>query len=197
MFDTSDMDSDEAELLEDAYRELSKRYTTSIENELNVQFENFELFKVYFKTVYYDAAFIHENYGKGYIVPIQIQNTYNSKWIEHQLWGVVKLPRSFGHVFIKRENFRDRLLELFQPLELNFPDDAEFCKRFYILVKDINKGSSLLNTNFKELLMKLHSKEIQLEILNDVLIIGNSKSLGNEGFIEIAEFVREVCNIRY
>lgn len=197
MFDTSDMDRDEAELLEDAYKELSKRYVTSIENGFDIQFENFELFKVYFKCVYYDAAFIHENYSKGFIVPIQIQGAYNSKWIEHQLWGVVKLPRSFGRVFIKRQNFRDRLLELFQPLEMDFPDDAEFCKRFYILVKDANKGSPLFNAQFRQALMKLYSKEIQLEVLDDILIIGNSKSLGDEGFIEIAEFVKEVCNIPY
>jgi hypothetical protein len=197
MFDTSDMDSDEAELLEDAYKELSKRYTTSIENDFDIQFESFELFKVYFKFAYDQAALIHENYAKGYIVPIQITDAYNSKWIEYQLWGVVKLPRSFGRVFIKRESFKDRLLELFQPLEMNFPDDTEFCKRFYILVKDANKGSSLFNTQFRQALMNLYSKEIQLELLDQILIVGNGKSLGKEGFIEIAEFVKEVCNIRY
>jgi len=199
MLDTSDMDRDEAELLEEVYNELSKRFRTSIENDFDLPFENFQLSKVYSNFAFTQAIQIHENFGKGYILPIQIQTKYSSSSVstEHQLWGVVRLSKSFGHIFIKRENLRDRFLELFQPLEMNFAEDKEFCNKFYVLVKDVNKGSSIFNSQFRQALMKLSSSNIQLEILDQDLIIGNSKSLGNEGYIEIADFVMEVCNINF
>ena len=202
MLDTFGLSSDEKLSFESLYAEINRHFRNEIVNDIEIPLEKFEFFKYY--SNFFPRQGIKINKVSENASIAIVQATYSEMGIrggtqtssKYQAWVCCRLPQDFGHLTIRRETLSDKLNELFQPLEMNFPDDKEFCRRFYVLSKDWQKGRRLLNQAFRDALRKIHVKDLQIEVSNNFLIAGNS-TLNEEDVIPVTEFVLTVSDIRY
>ena len=203
MLDTTGLDSQDSQLLQNLYDEVDNIFNNEIVDETEIPLEELSLFKHYSHFFFRQAIRIKEGAENAYIAIIQVAYSYMGTKggmhtsTEYQAWAYCRLPEHFGHLIIKPETFKDRLIELFQPMEMNFPDDREFCRRFYVLSKDWQKAQQLLTPGFREALKKLYIRDLQVEVYNNFLIAGNCKKLDREHIIALAGFVHHVAEMRF
>ena len=95
-------------------------------------------------------------------------------------------------MFIKSESFADKIRELFQPLEIDIEEDGEFSRRFYVLAKDREKGQALLTTRFCSILKSWMRKDLEMEILSNILLINYAMDEEFEDAINLAFAISEL-----
>lgn len=111
---------------------------------------------------------------------------------EYQTWGVALLKNNFGHILIKAETLLDKIHDLINPVELDFEDDKEFSKKFYVATNDKLKASLQMSQSFRNLIKNIQSKNFVIEIINNTLIIGNKKVVEIETSLDFVEFLDKV-----
>jgi hypothetical protein len=119
----------------------------------------------------------------------------SSDFTEFQTWGILDLNKDYGHILIKPETVLDKVHELIHPIELDFDDDPEFSKKFYVLAEDKTKADLYLSPGFRNLIKKIPIPEFIIEIFENRLIIGNKKIMALQSTIEFAEFLDKVSVI--
>ena len=117
-------------------------------------------------------------------------------YFETQVWGFVKLKKDFGRVLIRRETFADRIVGLVHPVELKFTDDKPFNNKFYVLANDSEKALNAFTWNFRNVIMGIDDGDIIIEILGDLLIIGNGKYPNAGQISNIAEIAGNIASLR-
>lgn len=203
MLNTFGLSKEEKILFNEFYDQISTKYSGHVVDDINIPLYKVELFKNYSHYAYQQALKIYEKFSQAYIGIIQVKYNYcvpkggSRNVLEFQTWAWAYLPKKFGHLVIKRETFKDKLIELFQPLELDFPEDKKFSKKFYVLTKDPQKANELLNDKLRQELNDLRIDNFQMEVVDNFLIIGNNKSLGNDEVLDLANFVKRICDIHY
>lgn len=135
-----------------------------------------------------------------YVSFIQLQSEYSTKSgpairTYMQAYVFVPLSRSYGHLVIKKETLRDKLNELVQPLELDFKDDKEFSRRFYVLAKDKDKALYLLTPNLREELKKIHP-DVYIEVINEVMMIAREQGAADELLSELIDLGHKISAIK-
>ncbi len=113
-----------------------------------------------------------------------------------QVWGFVKLKKDFGRVLIRRETFADKIVGLVHHVELKFADDQPFNNKFYVLANDSEKALNALNWSFRNVIMGIDDEDIIIEILGDLLIIGNGKYPDAAQISNIAEIAGNITSLR-
>lgn len=195
-----DKTQDHIDLAADIIEDLRSAYPNLDQASNIIPLKKFNLLKDYVKvkplqTVQIELAnktafgsFVHVEYFVG----LGRDGSTNSS--ELRVYVAVKLPKDFGHIFIKNETFAEKLRELFQPLETDIREDPEFSRRFYVLVKDQDKGMELLSKPFRSVLKSSKIKGLQIEISNDILVMGYAEDA------EITEVIKlgiDISEIRY
>jgi hypothetical protein len=117
--------------------------------------------------------------------------------MEFQIWGFNCLAKDFGHVLIRRETYTDKIVEFFTPIEIDFADDKDFSNQFYVVSEDRQKGELLLSDKFRALLKATSLKGFQLEILGNVLAVGQKKTVASSDLKSVSELVYELANIHF
>jgi hypothetical protein len=203
MLDITGLNPAETILFADFYNKVSKKYDVEIDDDVEIPLNKLALFRNYNSYAYQQSIRIKEGSENAFITILQVEySTTGVRYSRHsvlefQVWSFCFLPKKFGNIVIRPETFRDKLIEFFQPLEMNFPDDHEFCDNFYVLAKDQQKAQALFNSKFREEVKSLQLKSFSIEILEDFLIMGTNKSLGNEDTIALAEFAFRASEIKY
>lgn len=194
---------DERELITEFYNKIESNFPVEVVDEIDIPIEHLQSMSHYRHVALEQVIRILGRTEPAYIGPFQLQYTYSAgkagtqTATDWQAWAFCWLPKDFGHLVIKEEGIKEKLMELLQPLEMNFPEDKEFCRKYYVLSKDPVKAEKLFNTKFRDTVKQIGLKGFQIEVYQDFLIIGNYKNLGNDDVITMARFVREVANIRY
>ncbi len=86
-----------------------------------------------------------------------------------------------GHVFIRPETFSDKLIELIRPVEIDFDEDKEFSRKYY-MVSD-NEKQTRQHIDFKLLEAMKRYNDLHIEIKNKFLLARTLKSV-SAGSIE-------------
>jgi hypothetical protein len=105
------------------------------------------------------------------------------------------LKNDFGHVLIKAETLLDKIHELINPIEVKFPNDPEFNKRFYVVTDNIEKVKSNFTKQFMAYLSKNLNEDFLIEILGNKLIIGNRKIIEAKTAIGFVDFMDQLSKI--
>lgn len=203
MLDTYGLRDEDVLLFDNFYNELNARFKTEIVDDLDIPFEKFELFRSYHHVGHQQSVKINDNYGKSYLAIIQVEYTYiagkggSRKELEFQVWGFTLLPRHFGHVLIRPETYADKLIEIFTAIETDFPDDKAFSNKFYVLSEDKQQSGLLFNDKFRSLLKATSLKGFQLEVLGNVLAIGQQRTVASCDLKSIGDLVYEFANIPF
>lgn len=201
MLSTFGLRDDEIALFNNFYKDVASNFKTEIVDDLNIPFQKFELFKHYHHIGHRQTLQINDNFGKAYLAIIQVEYTYTGTrggshtQLEFQVWGFAFLSKSFGHVYIRPETLTDKAIELFNPLELDFPDDKSFSKRFYVLSNDRLKTELLLDKNFRTALKSTTLEKFQLEISDKSVAIGENKNLANCNVKSLGNLLLNITNV--
>ncbi len=123
----------------------------------------------------------------GYQIPAARQA--RSYFREFQQWGILNLSKDYGHILIKPETMLDKVHELIHHIELDFDDDPEFSKKYYILTDDKTKADLYLTPSFRDQIKAITAPDFIVEILGNQLIIGNKKLIDLESALTFVEFL--------
>ena len=186
--------------IQEIINDISKRYAVEKAAELPAPLNEFYLLKDYLDVSEYRTIRITQRDNPSYVSFIQVQSEHRSKYSsgiasDLQAYVFVHLCRNYGHMVIKKETLRDKLTELFQPLELDLEDDKEFSRQFYVLAKDKDKALHLVTQNFRDELKKIHP-DVYIEVVNDMMMITNKKPAVDESLFELIDFGYKVSCIK-
>jgi hypothetical protein len=113
-----------------------------------------------------------------------------------QMWGVSALKKCFPQVVIRPEGIIDKFHEFIEPVELDFSDDPEFSKRFYVLTDKKESTIDLLTQDYREAIKHLHLKEFFLEFNKNWLVIGTRKMIDGPTTLELLDFLIRIKKIQ-
>jgi hypothetical protein len=201
-YSTIDLTSDEIENILCIFNTLQGKFSVSFKMDFAFSFEKFSLFENYLDHSIGPVIEIHHNENLFYLTFTQVfyrMNTASrfpvSATKEYQTWCVLPLNRQYGHVMIKTETVFDKINELIHTIEIDFSEDTEFSKKFYVLANDELLARSLLNARFRNCLKQLREKDLWIEILLDKLIIGNKKRIETSTTLEMADVLYKLSEL--
>lgn len=200
-FFTAGLSSEEIENFLETYNTLQKEFNATFIEPSVFDFKEWFIEKDYHESEIWETIQLKPSDANCLLHYVSIRNIYTGikggshSVSEFRCWGTSLLRRDFGHVLIKHETFSDKLKELITPLELDFPEDKTFSKKFYVLAKDRTKAELAINSSFRTLLLDLKLKDILIEIKGHKLVIASKTLLNSETALKLAVFIDKVSNI--
>jgi hypothetical protein len=188
----------EIDIFLQTFNKLESVFDAGFNKNFNLDTERFESLKAYSTSVR-EAVQIG---NKTHIAFMHVHYTYTGtkgarmSAAEFQAWGFVELKNNFGHVFIKREGFTEKFVELLKPVELDFEEDAAFSSKFFVLAKDKPKALRAMSPSFRNALLNFNMTSFTMEIVGNTLLIGNNKCMDAEDAFEIARFIHTIAAIK-
>jgi hypothetical protein len=201
-YSTIDLASEEIAQILSVFNSLQCNYQVNFKMGFNFPFKNFSLFETYDdyaigpvielkqneRSLYitFTHVFYKLNSGSRYPIPL-------SK--EYQTWCVLPLDKQYGHILIKSETVFDKIHELVHPIEIDFIEDPDFSKRFYVMASTDSLARNLLDNQFRSCLKRLELKDAWIEVAQDKLIIGNKKRIDTQATLEMANFICSISEL--
>lgn len=108
---------------------------------------------------------------------------------DFQTWGIAKLQRKYGHVLIRPETTLDKIRELIHHVDIDFEEDKAFSDRFYVLANEEDSARALLGPGLRQTVMGLQLKDFVIEVIDDVMIVGDNKRVDPATACEVASFL--------
>ena len=200
-FTEYDMSNTDFDSVIEIYNKLKRSYPTEPDYEFQFDFKDFHSF--YFNKIndFGPVIKLSDNSRKFYLTfPEVIYNIPKGRYspassVEFQTWGVLPLKRMYGHIFIKKETLLDKIHELINPIELDFEDDKQFSRDYYVVTTDEIKAVQLLNPSFKKAIKEINEKDFIIEVLNNNLIIGNKKVIDLTTALEFVSFMNSIASL--
>ena len=197
-FSNLDLETTDINAITSIFDTLKQSFDVSYDLEFSYDFSSLEIFanrkinvgptiRVSDKFHPFHLVFIQVGYSYAYARRYSFGLTY-----EYQTWGVANLKTDGGHVLIKPETLADKIHELLNPIEIDFPDDPGFSKKHYVVSNDEEKTRSLVNQSFRNHVNQIPVNEFIIEILNNKLIIGNRKVIEQQDAIGFAKFMNQI-----
>ena len=200
LFSTSDLDQEEVEMITDIYNHLKVAYPeVKFDDQGNSLLQRFESIASFYTGLRHgprirlqrdgrrkDLCFLQLTYPG---LRSKFGTMYHANW---QTWGVGYLSGSYGHVLIRTETALDKVRELIHRAEIDFEEDLEFSRRFYVLADDEKKARELLKPSLRDAIMNLELEDFTIEIINNVIIVGDHKWANPSTAGEIARFLMHI-----
>lgn len=117
----------------------------------------------------------------------------NSGRADFQTWGILNLSKDYRHILVKPETILDKILELVHPIELDFEDDPEFSRKFYVLGDDKTKTALFFTQSFRLAIKSITAADFIVEILGNSMIIGNKIPMKLESAQAFVDFLTRLC----
>ena len=190
-----------AESILEVYNNLKNNFTTAFDPGFSFNFKEFESFSYNEITSFGPVISVSRPFNSFYLIFVEVNyiispGRYSSGiHTDFQVWGVLFLKNDYGHILIKPETLLDKIHDLINPSELNFEDDKEFSKKFYVVTNDKSKAESRLSKDFRNQIKNISAKDFIIEIIGNKLIIGNKKTPHSKSAAEFAGFMNAVAAI--
>jgi len=166
---------------------------------LEQQLKAFSLLKNYISVSFVDALLLEKDSVRFNLVllkinsEVSIKNRYHIKkenTVEYEFIGILNLNQSFGHVIIRPETFKDKISELFNKVDIDFDDESEFSKKYFVSASDENT----VIEKFPRAILHLVGKQsgMHLEIIHSQLVIQFKKRLTQENTVKIAHLASQI-----
>lgn len=191
----------EIESFIDNYEILKKKFQATFREPIKLDIEKFHSSKEYVSCEIRESIELSLNLTECFVHYVDVEYEHigskgaRYRSTEFHCWGSVVLKKDFGHVLIKHETLSDKIQDFIRPIELDFPEDKLFSKKFYVLASDKLKAEMAISASFRELLLSLEQNDLFVEIIGQQLIIGNRKLMEPEDTLQIATFISKVSKI--
>lgn len=77
------------------------------------------------------------------------------------LFGHLKLDKDFGATYIRPESFKDKVLEMLVPVEIDFAEAPEFSSKYYVLSNEKEKFIEVVSHELMRYLSDVDGIEIE------------------------------------
>ncbi|RCH54536.1 hypothetical protein DJ568_11995 [Mucilaginibacter hurinus] len=181
----------------EAFKTLQEKFTLERTGSIDFKLADFEAFKNYDEVIVRDSYTIN-GVDRSYIMVIETykkivwQSGEVDELREYHVWALTYLKQDMGKIRIRPETFRDKIVELITPLEIDFKDDKAFSDKFYVVADNDQKAAAGITQDFRNAVMAVGIPDIVIEINNQALVIGSTKGISPEKSICLAEFVSKV-----
>ena len=205
-FDTTALDADEVQSLEDTYEELKRKFSIGLPNESEQHINKFEIFNNIPGAKLGGTLLINHPSANCYLnfVKFSYQNSMGgrggkggqvTRYDKYQVWAFADLKSDFGRVLIRRETFTDRVLEIFHPIELKFNDDRIFNDHFYVVANDNEKAKAAMTSAFRNILVEMMYNDFVAEIINTAIVIRTIQPVAPDHTVHLAEFINKISQL--
>ncbi len=200
-FNSFGLEDDEIERFSETFNKLKTRFQPNFKDDFDFSFKGFETFSncANVDIEYVIDLNIHDN--SSFITFSSIEYYYSGskggerEGCEYQTWGFCTMQKDFGNILIRQETLADKIVELIKPIELDFEDDSEFSKKFYVITNDKDKARVTMNSSFRKAILEIPINDFVIEINNKTLIIGNHKIVDPVSTFYFAEFLNKVSSM--
>lgn len=162
-------------------QEIYKRVENSL---LFNEYIEFYLYKSY-KLLDDKYLLVFKNTYK--IIGAKRQSNINS---ELQLVAVKEVKQFYANIYIRPETFADKIAETFVKTEIDFKEYPTFSSKYYVLAENKNQCEMFIKPNSIELI--LSQKEIHIHIAESVLIAKYCRTLTEENFSSLLNFIQKI-----
>lgn len=108
---------------------------------------------------------------------------------DFQTWGIALLQQKYGHVLIRPETTLDKIRELIHHAEIDFEEDKAFSNQFYVLADAEDNARKFLGPTLRQAITKLPFKDFTIEVIDDVMLVGDNRNLDATTACELASFI--------
>lgn len=137
-------------------------------------------------------VFRNRNSFKLIAISYDSYQEYNTPYIgsnnlinDAYLVGVVSSPIDLGHIIIRHETILDKIAELFNHVEIDFPDHILFSFKYYVVADDKEKTLKVLNQDLMDFFCGF--SDIEAEFFNKQIFFRFSKSINDIDALKICE----------
>jgi hypothetical protein len=202
-YSTIDLTSEEITQILSVFNSLQRNYKVDFKMDFNFRFKEFCLFETYEDYAIGPVIEVKQITSLFYISFTEVfykMNTANRYPIplskEYQTWCVLPLNKQYGHILIKSETIFDKIHELVHPIEIDFNEDPDFSKQFYVMASGESLTRNLLDARFRYCLKQLNRKDMWIEVAQDKLIIGNKKRIDVQATLEMANLISSIAELQ-
>lgn len=197
-----DDNDDPNDVMAELHELYKNKLSASFDFDFNFDLGTFELFKNYNTCFIASVLKLANNKADFFIA--RISATYHlstasryphSGSTEYQAWGFGTLKADFGHILIKPETFIDKIHEFVNPIELDFDDDKEFSRKFYVITSDKTKALLQMTAAFRDAVQLILTEDVVIEIVQNKIIIGNKKIITMDACVDFINFLDRISSI--
>jgi hypothetical protein len=116
----------------------------------------------------------------------------SNKYDTLQIWGIKELDEDVEYISIKRKKTVDFIAGIFNKFSIDFTEDKNFNKNFYVLGTNENKTKSFLTSHRRQAIQSFTYENFQLEIKNKILLFGIPKELSVNNALAAADFLEKI-----
>lgn len=170
-------------------------------NTIQRQLSLFDSLKGYNSVVISDGFEISKDNRSSTFINLVINSTikrytsnqiYYEKITEYEFVGLIKLKKDYKHTIIRPETIEDKINELKESIEIDFPQSKKFSRRYYVLSDD---KTNLETQSNKELLDNIgERKDYHIETRNNLMLIRLRKKISLENAKVIANILYAINN---
>jgi len=189
---------DDVEIISISFDLLKTKFQPSLIDNLNFTLDGFEPLLKFANLGSQFIVDLNSLAGNKFIIHCLGASSYlhyrsrNDDEIEYQTWGILRLKTDNGNILIRKETTADKLVQFFKKTELDFEEDLQFSKSFYVLADDKIKAASLLNFQFRNAIAEIDIPDFAIIIKNKTLLIGNGNLIDVRTPLAIAKFLNKI-----
>lgn len=115
------------------------------------------------------------------------------KNVDCELVGLTSLKFDIGHTYIRPESFRDKLMELINSVDIDFKEDKEFSRKYYMVSDDEEKVRKNIDLNFLKAVKQ--DRDMHIEIIDRYIILRTLKPVKFENMKTIVDMLKDINTI--
>lgn len=127
-------------------------------------------------------------YAKKYSHGQKLSNIF-----ELEVMGAIRLEGKYGQIFMRPETWIDRISDHFVPVDIDFSENPEFSRQYYLLANK-KENAELLFTPAMIKLLEKHNG-LALEVKEDMLLILYSNLSADEAIEKLPELTQQLAEI--
>jgi hypothetical protein len=201
-FDTTDIDADDVQALEDTYKSLRSKFKVGLTEDDTFDLKKFDAFSNNQDIAVGGSLLINHPESGCYLTFVKVRTQISSgrglpiNYYKYQVWASATLRNDFGRMIIRRETVVDKILNLVHPTELHFKDDPAFSRKFNVVADDKEKAGRAMTKAFRNTLMEIKANDFVIEIVNSTLVVGNVLPIDAKQTVYLAEFASKLSRVK-
>jgi hypothetical protein len=111
-----------------------------------------------------------------------------------QLWAVLTTNNNYEHTLLRCESIKNKIIDFFIKQDVDYIDDKEFSKNFYIMSNDSETAKNYFSEEMRKAILKFKDSKIIIELKGDKIYVGTENNFQEDASLlnNIVEFFNVV-----
>lgn len=162
----------------------------------------FKSFENYNNVILFDSYELTKTKNRFELIILSINSTvevFRSHQIDREslteleFVGLISLKKNFGNVYIRPESLVDKINELSNPIEVDFEDNKQFSRKYFVVTDNEEKLRDSVTPEFLQAITK--HKGLEIEIKNYQLMARLKKRISISSIKTITELLTDIAEL--